>query len=621
MSAGAKRAGVERPGGPVCVSAGYFGPADTPLFAHLHRPAVEAWSGRAVVLCPPFGYEAMSSHRLFRELADALAEAGHVCLRFDPPGTGDSADPPGHDGGAAMAAWPAAIVSAMDHLQTVLGGAAIVLVGLRLGALMAAQAAQGRSDVLGWVAMAPVLRGRQMVRECKALGLATQARTGLGAAGAPAGAIEAGGFRLSANDVAALSALALPDLARPAPHGLVLARPDQTDAVQSLPWFDGHNSEAWSIQPFEGYDALMQVPHFAQVPAQAVAAVCAWVGRLPVAPKATPAGEMLRGAVRLSGGDVVEHAVAVPAGGIALRGVLTLPTQGMPDRAVVMINTGAEHRVGSNRMYVGWARHWARRGCAALRVDLSGLGNSPPHRRGHANHVHNAYAVEDLRAICVWLRQQHGIPTLHLVGLCSGAFHAFTAAVEDVPFQSVTPINQMVYFWQDKMPLLGEAHDAVAVAVAAGAGRALRDPARWRKLMRGEVRVGLILGAVARRGWQRAVALGRSLLRATGWPLTNDLPTVLRQLAARGTRVHWVFSAGEPGLVMLREQGGRALRQAQTRGHVGVTVLPETDHTFTQQAMQQRLFDAVDAALALDVHSPAGGRVSAASGASTREAA
>jgi len=34
-------------------------------------------------------------------------------------------------------------------------------------ALMAAQAAQGRSDVLGWAGLAPSLRGRQMVRECK----------------------------------------------------------------------------------------------------------------------------------------------------------------------------------------------------------------------------------------------------------------------------------------------------------------------------------------------------------------------------------------------------------------------------------------------------------------------
>lgn len=582
----------------VQVTAGHFGPAEAPVFGHLHRPVIAAWSGRAVVLCPPFGYEAMSTHRTLRELADALACAGHVCLRLDPPGTGDSADPPGHDGGASLATWPDAIVAAMDHLRGLLGEPAFVLVGARVGALAAARAAQGRADVIGWAGLAPLTRGRLMARECKALGLATQARTGLGEARAD-GAIEAGGFRLSVADVATLGGWTLADLPPPAPHGLLLARPGQEDELRALPWMAqaAAASSAWTLATLDGYDDMMQVPHFAQVPRAALATLCAWVDRLPVAPRATLPAEALRPASLLPGGAVREQAVEIPAAGTVLRGVLAMPVHGVPAHAVVMINTGAEHRVGSNRMYVGWSRHWAQRGCAALRVDLSGLGESPPHLAGQGNHVHNVHALDDLRAICVWLRQQHGIPSLHLVGLCSGAFHAFTAAVEGVPFQSVTPINQMVYFWQDRMPLLGEAEDAVAVAVVAGAGRSLRDPARWRKLLRGEVRVGLILRALARRAGQRASVPARALLRVAGWPLHRDLPTALGHAAGHGTRVHWVFSEGEPGLTMLREQGGRTLHRALARGRAQLTVLPQTDHTFTLQAMQQRLFDAVDTGL------------------------
>jgi len=45
----------------------------------------------AVLLCNPFGQEAIRAHRLYRVTADRLAAAGYPVLRFDYYGSGDSA--------------------------------------------------------------------------------------------------------------------------------------------------------------------------------------------------------------------------------------------------------------------------------------------------------------------------------------------------------------------------------------------------------------------------------------------------------------------------------------------------------------------------------------------------
>ena len=70
----------------------YFESAAHPLFAWLHRPAVQTAPGLGLVNCKPLGYEAVCAHRAMRAFAEAAAELGVPALRFDYRGTGDSAD-------------------------------------------------------------------------------------------------------------------------------------------------------------------------------------------------------------------------------------------------------------------------------------------------------------------------------------------------------------------------------------------------------------------------------------------------------------------------------------------------------------------------------------------------
>ena len=572
----------------------WFG-AGQSLFGHLHVPDDGVCRGPAVLLCGTFGYEEMSSHRSLRLLADQLAAQGSVCLQFDQVGAGDSADELAKAQG--LSAWPEAIAQAIEHLKGVTGAAQVVVFGLRLGATMAGLAVQGRDDVQAFIALAPALRGKAYAREAKVLSQATLARTGM-TKDAANEALEFGGYALSADDVRFLQGI---DLTQPtsrlAPRVLLL---DRDDMPSDGDWAEALRSAACNVEQVRlpGYQAMMQVPHFSVPPQAMLDHVAEWVGALPVVDQALAmSASHLPATLCLPDQGVTETAQWL-RGASPLSAVISAPSTppATPQPAVLMINTGGERRIGTNRMYTRWSRAWAARGWTAMRMDLAGLGHSPA-RAGHSHEIHLRHAHEDIRVAIDHLRQAHGATQIHLIGLCSGGFHALHSAFEGQLLDSVTTINQMVYFWLDKMPLEGERSEAVTVAITDGMKRSLGDPSRWLKLIKGQVDVRTIGLAVLRRMQQRAVMSLRTMARGLGGSLAHDLHTQLIQTAGRGVHMHLVFSAGEAGLTMVREHVPKALRQLMGSGHLQLSVISNADHTFTLSDAQQRLFQAVDASL------------------------
>lgn len=108
------------------------------LFA-LYLPAsVQTWRSHGIVVCNPFGQEAIRSHRLHRVLCERLVAAGFDVLRFDYFGTGDSA---GEHAQGDLASWVDDIASACDALRSRSACRDLSLFGMRLGANLALRAA------------------------------------------------------------------------------------------------------------------------------------------------------------------------------------------------------------------------------------------------------------------------------------------------------------------------------------------------------------------------------------------------------------------------------------------------------------------------------------------------
>jgi dienelactone hydrolase len=134
----------------------HFGAPERLLFGLFHPAGGGARDDRAVLLCNPFGQEAVRSHRLFRVLAERLARQGLPTLRFDYHATGDS---PGADETGDLEGWVGDVRLALRELAQRSGAKRIVCVGARLGAALAARAASGFPGASRLVLWDPVVHG------------------------------------------------------------------------------------------------------------------------------------------------------------------------------------------------------------------------------------------------------------------------------------------------------------------------------------------------------------------------------------------------------------------------------------------------------------------------------
>jgi alpha-beta hydrolase superfamily lysophospholipase len=108
---------------------------------------------------------------------------------------------------------------------------------------------------------------------------------------------------------------------------------------------------------------------------------------------------------------------------------------------VVILNAGIIHRVGPNRLHVELARALAASGLAAVRLDLSGIGDSEP-RTDALNPFDGALA--DIREALDTLEGSLKASRFIVLGLCSGANQAVASAATDERIVAVGLIDPFI---------------------------------------------------------------------------------------------------------------------------------------------------------------------------------
>ena len=425
----------------------WFGPEQRPLFGWLSRPA-DGLARGGVVLCSPMGEEGRAAHRTFRRLADELAGAGFVALRFDYDGCGDSAglleDP------ARVAFWLSSVEAARQYLGH-LGVPTMTAVGMRLGATLAGvQAARGEA-FRSLVCWDPCLSGRTFLREGEAL-------YRLGETGLPRaqdGLRHTPGFQYDAATARSLQTVnlgRLPADRQVADRVLVLTREDRpgkngvTRGLQRA-------TPSLETEAVPGQSDLLDVPpEQSVVPEQALRRIVEWVARgVPEPPVPVKAPEPEHAVVVGSGPDdtapVRERVVRLGPSGVV--GMATEPVdldlRREPVPWVVLVNVAAEHHIGPGRRWVEWARGWSAAGYRVVRIDQSGVGDSPT-APGRADDL--AFApewIDDMRHVVTALRSDGA--RVGIVGLCSGSYSALEVALWE-PVDAVFAINPRLTIYQ-----------------------------------------------------------------------------------------------------------------------------------------------------------------------------
>jgi alpha-beta hydrolase superfamily lysophospholipase len=527
------------------------------LFGWYSAPAREDVRG-AVLLCGPIGDDTVRAHRPLRHLAERLVDAGFAVLRFDYHGTGDS------DGDERLprrvATWVEDVRAAVAELRERSGCEAVAIVGVRLGATLALEASRagGVDRVVSW---GGYTRGSAFTAAATQFYKLHKRMEPKGFSGGPAAredGSEVFGFLLSHETIAELQAL---DVARPAATsdlpGLkrVLlvhdgsGRPERERLEAHLRSCDVATE---SCEIPGSCQFLVEVVHKSRLPEGALDAIVTWLE-----------GDALRPAVARSAAEPTTGPFGEEAFRFgrcdALFGIYHPPHRADPERAlppIVLASAGTVHRIGPHRFYVNLARRWASLGFPVMRIDLSGIGDSPAADDGIENVTYPRDGYEDLGEALSWLVERTKRSELILAGLCSGADFAFQMAIRDPRVIGALLMNPRTFCVND----LARVETGNLESVIAAAANAVKA---------------------------RGDAAGEAV----------PVPESLRAMVERGVDTLLVVSEEDPGVHYVDVHWGEAMRALGALPGFRREDVPGADHNFTSLWSQERVSDTLAAHL------------------------
>nr|HEX4317805.1 alpha/beta fold hydrolase [Kofleriaceae bacterium] len=585
-----------------------FGSTDARLFGWVHRP--DGWTDArtrdtGVVLCHPIGDDYIRAHRALRHLAEQLAGIGFPVLRFDFHGCGDSAAD--ERAPARVAAWRRDVGLAIDELRAQTGVANVAIVGLRFGATLAADVAAARGDVASVVLWHPFATGDKFAAETlrthKMHQMLEPDSFAAGPRSYPDGE-EALGFFLTSETLADAKALDLRQLAaRPAPRVLVL---DGSAMPADKPLADKLRALGADVdyRHIPGHKFLISIPHHSTVPDDVIATITGWLDTAHPRVAPTPAPATARAAssrvsTTVDNPRVIEEGVLFGPND-RLFGVHVRPRDrrstgghnGSADRpAILMLNAGTVTRIGPHRFYVPLARELAELGFDVLRMDLSGIGDSPATSEPE-NLTYPASGEADVHEAMAAMSSRTGATRFIVVGLCSGADIAFKLGIADRKIAGVVMMNPRTFL----------VHDLATVDANRGAHvyqDALFKRDNWKKLLRGEVDVVRAARVLAPRLRSMAVQRAHDLVDRVrpglwrGTDVITDVPSALRSMANRGVDTYLVVTVRDPGVDYVDAHYGDAMRALGKLKNFRREDVPGTDHTFTSVYAQEQVKAAV----------------------------
>lgn len=261
-----------------------------------------------------------------------------------------------------------------------------------------------------------------------------------------------------------------------------------------------------------------------------------------------------------------------------LIGIASEPEHFNPDLpAVLILNSGVMHHVGTCRISVKIARAVADKGLLAVRFDFSGIGDSEP-RRGALSFEESSLA--ETREVMDYLQKTRGISQFILYGLCSGADAAYLTGLADTRVIGMLKIDPFCYrTWQYPLRYYAPL---------------LLDGRRWKSFL--TKKFARLIGRKVERSPSEVAGVEEQYFEVPTYtrrfPPRDQVAAGLRQLCDRGVRICVVFTGGDPEYLYL-EQYRESFRDVDFRDLLRVEYFREVNHIITQLDSQARIVAAI----------------------------
>lgn len=270
-------------------------------------------------------------------------------------------------------------------------------------------------------------------------------------------------------------------------------------------------------------------------------------------------------------------------------GIVTEPAALDADKPICLVlNAGIIHRIGAHRNAVNIARDLAGAGFTVVRLDLSGIGDSP--RRRDALDF-GASAVADVREVMDHLSKLYDTDRFVAIGLCSGADNGFQASVVDERLVGAVFLDGYGY-----------PTSTFRLRDLAARARAQKNAVALAKKMAGKI-------------VDRAISIGQHKLpevfgtppvepESSGppsavpdyvreFPPRDEVARQLQDLVNRDYQMLWLYTGGVFGYFNYEGQFRDSFPDVDFRACLDVVHLVNCNHTATALQSQRQIRDAI----------------------------
>ena len=284
-----------------------------------------------------------------------------------------------------------------------------------------------------------------------------------------------------------------------------------------------------------------------------------------------------KGSMRAPGASIAERPLVFDCEGDRLVGVLATPAAAVRTGVVIVVG-GPQYRAGSHRQFVLLSRALAQAGFAALRFDYRGMGDSEGTVRTFEEvSTDIAAAITAMRSACSTVEE------IVLWGLCDGAPAALMyldANREAIEVRGRGTVSGLVLV----NPWARSEATFARTQIRHYYLRRLAEPAFWRKLLRGRVRLATSVGDLGRAA-RSATASSRGMSSQRG----TFQQRMLDELAKFAGPVLLLMSGRDLTAREFDEYAAADRRWSESlhRSSVRRVEIPDADHTFS--ASESRL--------------------------------
>ena len=550
------------------------------IFYWHHMPE-EKSSDTAVIIISPFGPEYMHCSRSVKILADHIAATGFHCVRYDPPGMGNSSADLEDEN--IWLKWLEAPQSLTQHLNNKFNIKNIILLGLRSGCLVMSELLKS-SEYAASIFWYPHTRGSHYIRGIQLLDSVLyendKVQTG--------GTLDGGGYPITESLQTEIKKINLLKQDFAGINKTLVINDKETTSKSKLNEHLLNNDINTESIYLEGLDAMIKQVALSKVPFNNIDTICSWLKHnFTDTPRKSEAfiAEQRQYKTR----DFCESIVRITSPR-NIFGILTIPESNNKNRIVIIVNTGAAHHAGPNRFHVETARILALKGITTLRIDLSNLGDSIHDDNQEFPDEFPASSTEDINAVMSFV-SENIYKEIILCGLCAGAHNIFHAALNsnNTDLKKLILINPETFYYNPEQSELSSENPQTEVKQVYYQQQ-LFNPKKWLALLTNPEKLLSVSKFLFLFIIKKSKILFRKLLRLVNINIKTTLETDIARLADKGIVINLVYSKGDPGYAILMAQAAGLTRTLKTQGLYESFLIEDADHTFSSKKSRQSLY-------------------------------